>query len=63
VIISSYDYGCLWCGERRNGPAEREAIRSAMEWGENLVQFAVARRHQHRLQQENRQPAERMGAS
>jgi hypothetical protein len=62
VIISSYDYGCLWCGERRNGPAEREAIRSAMEWGENLLQFAVTRQRQHRLQQENRQPAERVGA-
>jgi len=33
VIWSTCDYGCLWQGERRDGPAAREAIRTAMEWG------------------------------
>jgi hypothetical protein len=44
VIFSTADYGCLWTGERRNGASSREEIRSAFEFGENLVAFA-----QHRL--------------
>ncbi|MBN1641141.1 MAG: DUF4159 domain-containing protein [Anaerolineae bacterium] len=41
VVMSTLDYGCLWRGERRDGPASREAIRSALEWGTNLVAFAL----------------------
>lgn len=44
VIWSTYDYGCLWQGERRGGPASREDIRAAMEWGSNLVAYALERR-------------------
>jgi hypothetical protein len=44
VILSTYDYGCLWQGDRRDGPAAREEIRAAMEWGDNLLTYAVASR-------------------
>lgn len=44
VVFSSFDYGCLWQGERRGGPASREEIRSAIEWGENLLRYALTRR-------------------
>lgn len=44
VIFSTHDYGCLWQGERRGGSASREEIRSAMEWGGNVVAYALARR-------------------
>jgi hypothetical protein len=44
VIFSTHDYGCLWQGERRGGSAAREEIRSAMEWGSNVVAYALARR-------------------
>ncbi len=45
VILSMADYGCLWQGERRSGPASREDIRSALELGENILQYAVERRN------------------
>jgi hypothetical protein len=41
VIFSSSDYGCVWQGERRSGPADRADIRSALEFGENVVTYAV----------------------
>jgi len=44
VVLSTYDYGCLWQGERRNGPANREEIRAGMEWGHNLLLYAWQRR-------------------
>jgi hypothetical protein len=44
VVFSTQDYGCIWQGERRSGPASREEIRSAMEWGDNLLSYALARR-------------------
>jgi len=44
VVFSSQDYGCLWQGERRGAPATREEIRSAIEWGENLLHYALKRR-------------------
>jgi hypothetical protein len=44
VVMSTYDYGCLWAGERRGGPATREEIRAALEWGTNLVAYALQRR-------------------
>jgi len=44
VLMSTFDYGCLWQGERRGGPATREEIRAALEWGTNLVTYALQRR-------------------
>jgi hypothetical protein len=44
VIFSTSDYGCLWQGQRRQGPASREEIRSAMEWGGNILDYALWRR-------------------
>jgi hypothetical protein len=46
VVVSSMDYGCLWQGLRRGGPASREEIRSALEWGENLLAYAQKRRQE-----------------
>jgi hypothetical protein len=46
VILSTSDYGCLWQGLRRDGPATREEIRTAMEWGSNIVAYALGRRTQ-----------------
>lgn len=46
VIFSTYDFGCLWAGERRERGATRSEIRNAMEWAENLVAWAVQRREQ-----------------
>jgi hypothetical protein len=43
VIFSTCDYGCLWGGERRSGPATRDEIRTAMEWGSNIVAYALGR--------------------
>jgi len=48
VIFSACDYGCLWRGARRRGNPSREEIRTAIEWGENLVTYAQARRHKAR---------------
>jgi hypothetical protein len=47
IIFSSYDYGCLWAGDQRSGPADRETIRSAVEWGQNLIHYAMRRRQRH----------------
>ena len=44
VIASTYDYGCLWQGARRDGPASREDIRAAMEWASNLFSWVQNRR-------------------
>lgn len=44
LILSTADYGCLWRGERRGRPAQRGEIRDALEWGANLVLWAVAQR-------------------
>ncbi len=46
IILSNCDYGCLWQGERRGRPASREEIRTALEWGENLVSYALTRREE-----------------
>jgi hypothetical protein len=46
VVFSTYDYGCLWRGERRGRLAARSEIRNALEWGTNLLTYAVARRQQ-----------------
>jgi hypothetical protein len=46
VVFSNYDYGCLWQGERHGGPPTREEIRAALEWGSNVVAYAVRRRNE-----------------
>ena len=46
VILTDCDYGCLWQGERRGRAATREEIRAALEWGRNLVAYAIERRKQ-----------------
>ena len=42
VIYSTADYGCLWSGQGREG-ARPTTIRSALEWGTNIVAYALAR--------------------
>ncbi len=44
VIFSTCDYGCLWQGKRRQITASREDIRAALEWGTNVVTYALDRR-------------------
>lgn len=44
VILSTSDYGCLWQGERREQVASREDIRTATEWGTNIIAYAIGRR-------------------
>lgn len=44
VIFSTYNYGLLWQGERSGQLASREEIRSAMEWGANIITYALDRR-------------------
>lgn len=48
VVVSGWDYACLWQGERRSGGATREEIRAAMEWGHNLLLYAWQRRSARR---------------
>ena len=44
VIVSTFDYGCIWRGERRGRQATRGEIRNALEFGTNLIQWAVTQR-------------------
>jgi hypothetical protein len=44
ILMSSYDYGCIWRGERRGRPAQRGEIRDAQEFGANLIFWAAAQR-------------------
>lgn len=46
VVYSQRGYGRLWFGERRDSLATREQIRSAIEWGANLVTYAQNRQRQ-----------------
>lgn len=46
VIFSTYNYGLVWQGECKGRLASREEIRSAVEWGGNIVTYALER---HRL--------------
>jgi hypothetical protein len=39
VVVSSFNYGRLWFGECAEGTPSREAMRSAMEFGQNLVTY------------------------
>lgn len=43
VIFSTHNYGLVWQGERRGRLATREEIRSAMEWGGNIITYALNR--------------------
>ncbi len=43
LLYSTADYGCLWHGERRSGPASREEIRAAHEFGLNVLDWAANR--------------------
>lgn len=43
-IFTTANYGLLWQGERRTGLPTREEIRSAMEWGGNMLAYALDRR-------------------
>lgn len=40
VIFSACNYGLLWQGEVRGGVPSREQIRSAIEWGGNIIAYA-----------------------
>jgi hypothetical protein len=44
VIFSNYNYGLIWQGERRGRLASREEIRTATEWGTNIIAYALNRR-------------------
>ena len=44
VIFSTCDFGCLWRGQRRGAAASREEIRTGVEWGDNIVHYALKRR-------------------
>lgn len=43
VIFSTCKYGLLWQGKMREGAPSREAIRSAVEWGGNILAYAQDR--------------------
>jgi hypothetical protein len=44
ILMSTYDFGCIWRGERRGRPAQRGEIRDAHEWGANLIYWAAKER-------------------
>lgn len=44
VILSTFDYGCLWQGQQTRAHPSREAIRTAQEWGENILHYAQQRK-------------------
>lgn len=46
VIFSTCNYGRLWLGQAQAGPPAREQIRTALEWGANIVAHAVKRQRQ-----------------
>jgi len=46
VIFSTCNYGLLWQGQVRDGVPSREQIRSAIEWGSNII--AYVRDHRSR---------------
>jgi hypothetical protein len=44
-VISSFNYGQLWAGERKGGAPTREELRSASELAENLAHFIIDEKH------------------
>ncbi len=47
-VISSFNYGQLWAGERKEGTPTREELRSASEFAENLVHFIIDEKHKEK---------------
>lgn len=47
LIISTCGLGRLWAGQGTHGPVGREAIRSAMELGDNILTYSIERRLKH----------------
>ncbi len=43
VMLSTADYTSLWSGLSRAGAASRDSIRAALEWGENVLNWALSR--------------------
>ena len=46
VVYSARNYGLVWQGETSKGEPSRELIRSAVEWGTNIIAYAIQRRTQ-----------------
>lgn len=44
LVLSQADYACAWNGGAKGRLLNREAIRTAHEWGANLLAYALARR-------------------
>jgi hypothetical protein len=44
VIFSTGNYGLVWQGEIQDGVPSREQLRSATEWGANIIAYARRRR-------------------
>lgn len=49
IIYSDADYGCAWSGGRDTSPMPREAIRTCLELGTNVVLFSYQRARLHAL--------------
>ena len=49
LVLSGADYACAWKGCAPDRPLGREAIRTAQEWGANLLAYALARRLAQRV--------------
>jgi len=43
IIFSTFDYGCVWQAQQRGKVAQRQDIRSAHEWGGNVIAYALSR--------------------
>jgi len=46
ILMSNYDFGCIWRGERRGRAAQRGELRDAHEWGANLIFWAAQERQE-----------------
>jgi hypothetical protein len=46
VIFSTGNYGLVWQGEIQDGVPSREQLRSATEWGANIIGYARRRRRE-----------------
>lgn len=44
IIFSGFDYGGIWQGKRRGRIASRSEVRSAFEYGENLMELVLDRK-------------------
>lgn len=50
ILHSTFDYSCLWAGDRGGQRLTREEVRAAFEWGANLLTFATDHHQQVLLQ-------------